>query len=210
MSYLQKLRELVGEEAFKKVEADLGKKDLIVNDGTYIPKEKFDKVNDDLKALKTEKEKLTTDLKTAQDDLKKIQDDKNSGNKTLEQKIEDLTKKIADQDKKISDKDNELQLSKVEGVLKEQLTTAGVSNPKNLKLLLKEFDLSNTKLTDDGKIEGFDETVKKLQEDYKPLFGEDNFGGTPPGGKGGGGGDDNLKEVSTEDFFTSEVFGSKK
>ncbi len=210
MSYLQKLKELVGEEAFKKVEADLGKKDLIVNDGNYIPKEKFDKVNDDLKALRNEKEKLTTDLKTAQDDLKKIQDDKNSGNKTLEQKIEDLTKKIADQDKKISDKDNELQLSKVEGVLKEALTTAGVTNPKNLKLLLKEFDLGKVKLTEDGKIEGFDETVKKLQEDYKPLFGEDNFGGTPPGGNNPKDGDDNFKEMSAEEFMTSEVFGSKR
>ena len=210
MSYLQKLKELVGEEAFKKVEADLGKKDLIVNDGNYIPKEKFDKVNDDLKALKTEKEKLTTDLKTAQDDIKKMQDDKNSGNKTLEQKIEDLTKKIADQDKKINDKDNELQLSKIEGALKEQLTAAGVTNPKNLKLLLKEFDLNKIKLTGDGKIEGFDDTVKKLQEDYKPLFGEDSFSGTPPGGKNPKDGDDNFKEVSTEDFFSSEVFGSKK
>ena len=209
MSYLKKLKELIGEDAFKKVETDLNGKELIINDGTYIPKEKFDKLNDEKKDLQKDKDKLTADLQKAQDDLKKIQDDNKSGNKTLEQKVEDLTKKLEDQDKKIADKDKELQQAKVEGVLKDSLTAAGVTNPKNLKLLMKEFDLNKVELTEEGKIKGFDDTIKKLQEDYKPLFGEEKFGGTPPGGKGKPGGED-VKEMSTEEYFESEVFGQNK
>lgn len=209
MSYLKKLKELVGEDAFKKVEADLGTKDLIVNDGSYIPKDKFDKINDEKKDLIKEKEKLTSDLKAAQDSLKKAEDDKNSGNKSVEDKITALEKKAKEQDDKITAKDKELQLAKYEGVLKDSLTAAGVTNPKNLKLLMKEFDLTKVELTEDGKIKGFDDSVKKLQEDYKPLFGEDQFTGTPPAGKKKGEGEE-VKEMSTEEFFESEVFGQKK
>lgn len=209
MSYLKKLKELIGEDLFKKVEADLGTKDLIVNDGSYIPKDKFDKINDEKKDLVKEKEKLTTDLKTAQDSLKKAEDEKNSGNKSVEDKIAALEKKTKEQDDKIAAKDKELQLAKYEGVLKDSLTAAGVTNPKNLKLLMREFDLEKVELTEDGKIKGFDDSIKKLQEDYKPLFGEEQFGGTPPGGKKKEN-SANDKEMSTEEFFESEVFGQKK
>ena len=209
MSYLKKLKELIGEDAFKKVEADLGTKDLIVNDGSYIPKEKFDKLNDEKKDLVKDKDKLTGDLQKAQDDLKKIKDEKDNNNKTVEDKIADLTKKIDEQNNKIAAKDKELKLAKYEGILKDSLTAAGVTNPKNLKLLMREFDLEKVELTEDGKIKGFDDSIKKLQEDYKHLFGEDNFSGTPPN-KNKKEGDSNDKEMSTEEFFESEVFGSKK
>lgn len=209
MSYLKKLKELIGEEAFKKVEADLGKKDLIVNDGEYIPKEKFDAKLDEIKTLKSEKDKSEKDLKTANDELKKLQDEKKAGTSTVEQKIADLEKKITDQDGKIAAKEKELGLAKKEGILKDALTEAGVKNPKNLKLLMKEFDLEKLELDEkDGKIKGFDDSVKKLQEDYKPLFGEENFSGTPPGkGKGK---EDDQKEMTTEEFYASEIFGGEK
>ncbi len=209
MSYLKKLKELIGEDLFKKVEADLGTKDLIVNDGTYIPKEKFDKLNDEKKDLVKEKEKLTGDLKTAQDSLKKSEDEKNSGNKSVDEKIAKLEKDLKEQNDKIAAKDKELRIAKHEGILKDSLTAAGVTNPKNLKLLMKEFDLEKVELTEDGKIKGFDDSIKKLQEDYKPLFGEEHFAGTPPTGKKKGEGED-IKEMSTEEFFETEVFGGGK
>lgn len=209
MSYLEKLKKLIGEEAFKKVEADLNGKELIVNDGTYIPKDKFDKLNDEKKDLQKEKDKLTGDLKTAQDDLKKIQDENKKGKNSVEEQIAELNKKLQEQDGKIAAKDKELQLSKMEGVLKDALTEAGVKNSKNLKLLMRDPELASEKLEldDNGKIKGFEEKVKRLQEDYKPLFGEENFSGTPPGQKKQNA--DEAKELSTEEFFESEVFGSK-
>jgi hypothetical protein len=209
MSYLKKLKELIGEEAFKKVEADLGKKDLIVNDGDYIPKEKFNEKLDEIKDLKSEKDKSVKDLKTANDELKKLQDEKKSNTSTVEQKVADLEKKLADQDTKITAKEKELSLAKMEGVLKDALTEAGVKNPKNLKLLMKEFDLEKLEVDEkDGKIKGFDDSVKKLQEDYKPLFGEESFSGTPPGkGKSN---ETEEKEMTTEEFYASEIFGGDK
>ena len=209
MSYLKKLKELIGEEAFKKVEADLGKKDLIINDGEYIPKEKFNEKLDEIKDLKADKVKAEKDLKTAGDELKKLQDEKKSSTSTVEQKIAELEKKITDQDGKITAKETELGLAKKENVLKDALTEAGVKNPKNLKLLMKEFDLEKLELDEkDGKIKGFDDSVKKLQEDYKPLFGEENFTGTPIG-KAKVEADKN-KEMTTEEFYASEIFGGDK
>lgn len=217
MSYLKKLKELIGEEAYKKVVADLGDKELIINDGSYIPKDKFNEKLDEIKELNKEKSKLSGDLKTAQDSLKKLQDENESGSKTVEQKIAALEKKLADQDTKLSDqdtkladKDKQLQIRDNEALLKEALTNAGVKKPQNLKLLLREFELDKIEVGEDGKIKGFDDKVKKLQEDYKPLFGEDKFGGTPPGGGGDQSGGDDMKEMSTEDFYSSEVFGSGK
>ncbi|MBU1095910.1 MAG: hypothetical protein KKB34_05450 [Bacteroidetes bacterium] len=76
MSYLKKLKELIGDEAFKKVEADLNGKELILNDGNYIPKKTFDDKLDEIKTLTREKETLTGDLKTSQESLKKMEDEK--------------------------------------------------------------------------------------------------------------------------------------
>ncbi|MBU1095828.1 MAG: phage scaffolding protein [Bacteroidetes bacterium] len=208
MSYLKKLKELIGDEAFKKVEADLNGKELILNDGNYIPKKTFDDKLDEIKTLTKEKETLTGDLKTSQDGLKKLEDEKKSGNQTVEQQIADLNKKIDEQNNKIAQKDKELQLKNHESLLKDSLTGAGVKNPKNLKLLMKEFDLDKLEVDKEGKIKGFDDSVKKLQEDYKPLFGEEQFSGNPPG-QGNGTTTEDMKEMSTEDFYSSEVFGKK-
>ena len=76
MSYLQKMKELIGDETFKKVEADLNGKELILNDGNYIPKKTFDDKLDEIKTLTKEKETLTGNLKTSQESLKKMEDEK--------------------------------------------------------------------------------------------------------------------------------------
>ncbi|MCH7770143.1 MAG: hypothetical protein IIA49_03880 [Bacteroidetes bacterium] len=57
MSYLKKLKELIGDDAFKKVEKDLGDKDLIIlNDGDYIPKKTFNDKLEELKTLKADED----------------------------------------------------------------------------------------------------------------------------------------------------------
>jgi len=196
MSFLKKLKEIVGDAAIiAKIEAELNGKDIIVNDGSYIPKEKFNDVNDKLKAVTTERDKFKTDYETAKAELDKTGDSQ----KTTEQKIADLEKKIAD-------KEAEASLIKKEAILKESLTAAGVKNPKNLKLLTKEFDLAKLELDENGAIKGFDDKVKVLKEDYKPLFGETIITGDPANPA-----DPNthepVKEMSTEDFYSKDVFG---
>jgi hypothetical protein len=70
------MKELIGDETFKKVEADLNGKELILNDGNYIPKKTFDDKLDEIKTLTKEKETLTGNLKTSQESLKKMEDEK--------------------------------------------------------------------------------------------------------------------------------------
>ena len=46
------LKEVLGEELYNQVKEKVGDKELFVNDGTYIPKKKFDDLNDDKKKIK--------------------------------------------------------------------------------------------------------------------------------------------------------------
>lgn len=207
MSYLEKLKKLIGEEAYKKVEADLNGKELIINDGTYIPKDKFDKLNDEKKDLQKEKDKLTGDLKTAQDDLKKIQDENKKGKSSVEEQVAELNKKLQEQNDKIAAKDRELQLSKTESILKDKLSKAGIFTPEKMELAVKKFNLEIYKPDEKGEYKEMDTEIKQLQESHKFLFGEEKFSGNPPGqGKDKA---DEAKELSTEEFFESEVFVSK-
>lgn len=208
MSFLQKLKELIGEDSFKKVKTEIGEKDLIINDGSYIPKSKFDELNDKKKNLETEKESLTkqaNEFKQKADDLEK---DNKTKTKTVEDQMAEMTKKLADIEA-ASQKDKAALLNaKKESAIKEALQEAGVKNPKNLRLLVKEFEIDKTEIGDDGKIKGFEDKVKLLQEDYKPLFGETVISGNPP--KNVQGNDDKTAntEVSTEDFYAG-IFGQK-
>lgn len=56
------LKEILGEDLFKQVSEKLGDKKLgIINDGSWIPKEKFDKVIKEKNTLKEQLEQIDTD-----------------------------------------------------------------------------------------------------------------------------------------------------
>ena len=52
------MKELLGEELYNQVKEKLGDKELIINDGNYIPKHKFDDLNNDKKELKKQLEEV--------------------------------------------------------------------------------------------------------------------------------------------------------
>jgi len=205
MSFLNKLKEILLPDEFAKVKKELNGKDLFVNDGeNYVPKKTFNEELDKNKALKTEKEDSERKIIELEKEVTELKKDKDSGDKSVEQKITALEKKLDEQKKSIDEKDNELLISKKEGVLKESLIESGVKNPKNLKLLMKEFDLANAEM-EDGKLKGYEEKVKVLKEDYKSLFGEDIITGTIP--EGSGQPLEGMEEMSTKDFYAKDVFG---
>lgn len=207
MSFLQKLKELIGEDSFKKVKTEIGEKDLIVNDGSYIPKAKFDELNEKKKNLETEKDNLTKQVNEFKQKAEDLEKNNKTKDKTVEDQMAEMAKKLADIEA-ASQKDKAALLNaKKESAIKEALQEAGVKNPKNLKLLVKEFEIDKTEIGEDGKIKGFDDKVKILQEDYKALFGETVVSGNPPKNTA-----DSSKnpetEISTEDFYAG-IFGQK-
>lgn len=169
------LKQLLGEDLYNKIIAALKGKgkdgkdvELLPNDGNYIPKEKFDAVNQEKKTYKDQVDKLNGELETLKksaggnEALKKQIETLQNDNKTLEGKVKDATLSAA------------IKLALVGAKAKAQY----------VDLILPKID--KTKLTLDGeKVIGLDEQVKTLQETFKDLFDVEEGGGTGnPGNPG--------------------------
>ena len=173
------LKELLGDELFGKItEALKGKgkdgkdAELLVNEGNYIPKEKFDALNTEKKTYKDQVDKLNGDLET----LKKSAGD----NEGLKKQIETLQ----GENKNLGDKVKETAL---EAAVKIGLVGAK-AKAQYIDLILPKVDKSKL-ILDGDKITGLDEQVKTLQETFKDLFdvqdgGTGNVGDPPNYGKG--------------------------
>jgi len=125
---------------------------------TYIPKHRFDEVNEENKTLKgtvKENEKALEDLKKSTGDAA-----------TLTKQIEDLQK-----DNKAKDEQYQKDLKELKLTNAIKLAIAGKAQDEDLVAGL--FDKTKLILGDDGKITGLDEQLKTLQENKKFLFKEE-------------------------------------
>src|SRR3989304_2448534 len=86
------LKEIVGEDLFKKIEEYLGDKKIILNDGSYIPREKFNAVNEQVKDLKTQLGERDEQLATLK---KQVKD--NTELTTQIEKLQEENKKVKEE-----------------------------------------------------------------------------------------------------------------
>ena len=159
------LKELLGEELYSQVTEKLGDKKIMVDDGNFIPKSRFDQVNDDKKAYKSQVEKLQADLEGVSKKAGEV-----DGLNTV---ITELKQSLETKDKEISDR--ELNYS-----LDSALKDAKCKNTKALKALL---DMEGIKYQE-GKLYGLENQLTSLKESDSYLFDLD----TPPSSTGGIGG----------------------
>lgn len=124
---------------------------------TYIPKHRFDEVNQENKTLKDTVKENATQL----ENLKKSVGD----NEELKKQIDTLQ---ADNKKKDEEYQTTLKDLKITNAIK--LAIAGKVHDEDLAASL--FDKSKLILSDDGKITGLDEQLKTLSESKKFLFKE--------------------------------------
>ncbi len=168
------LKEKLGEELFSQVEEKLGEDEkLILNDGSYIPKDKFDEANEKAKELEnqiSERDKQIEQLKNdtqASDELKsKIEELQEKNEQTKEELTQKLinTKKDAALDKVFSD-------AKYPELLKKQV---------NFDELEYDEENETVKNADNFK-ENFKENYPDLFGDNKPGAGGEDFkGGEQP------------------------------
>ena len=140
----------------------------------YIPKARFDEVNDAKKDLENQ-------LKDRDNQLKELQG-KVKGNEELEKTIKELQEA------------NKATKEQYEAKIKDMTITAAIqsklTDAKYPDLLLTKFDRSKLSIAEDGTVLGIDEQLTALKEQYKDLFKPDlkgrepnNIGGTPPGVK---------------------------
>ena len=127
----------------------------------YIPKTRFDEVNNEKKALELTVKERDGQLET----LKKSGGD-----------VEEMKKQIETLQAENKTKDEthaaEVKTLKIENAVTTALTASGAKNIKAVRALL---DLEKAELADDGTIKGLNDQIKKLQgaEDAKFLFNTD-------------------------------------
>ena len=175
------LREKLGEELFNQVKEALGDTKIMVDDGNFIPKHRFDEVNE-------AKKNLEGQIKTKDKELKDLAK-KFEGNEDLASELATMkanSKKMEDDYKKqIAD----MQLNhSMEAVFNE-------NKVKDAKLIKALLDMDKIKL-DGDKLTGLDDQITALKESHDYLF---NIEQPPKGigsnpnfrGMGGAPGDNN-------------------
>jgi uncharacterized protein with gpF-like domain len=150
------LKELLGEELHEQVTAKLGDKELaVINDGSYIPKRKFDELNDDKKELKRQLEERDNQLKELGSQAE--------GNEALTKQINQLKEENANQ---ATAYEKKLQDQLFDTKLDDALCDAKAKKLKAVKALL---DLESIKL-DGDKLLGLEDQLKKVIEEDSYLF----------------------------------------
>lgn len=182
------IKAIIGEELFKQLspekQKELEKQDLEdVSEGKYIPKDRFNSVNEEAKEYKkkiAERDKQLTDLQ-----------DKVKDNETLKSDLATLTA----QNKKDSD-EYEAKLKKVAFDYAIDNAIKG-SNAKDAKLIRALLDESKIKI-DGETILGLNDQLDSIKKEREYLFDikPAGTGGFKPGGTGGG---------RTEDSFASKL-----
>lgn len=145
-------------------------------DGNYVPKSRFNEVNEENKTLKNQ----VSDRDKQIDGLKKSAGD----NEDLKKQIETLQ---ADNKAKDEAHAKELKQLRVDAAVEKALSDSGALNLTATKALLK--DLDKAELSDDGSVKGLKEQIEALKgaDDTKFLFkvdeqqGKQQFTGFQPG-----------------------------
>lgn len=143
-------------------------------DGSYIPKSRFDEVNEKFKNA----EKTVSERDKQLETLKKSSGD----NEELKKQIEQLQKDNADQKKA-----HEAEIAKIQldNAINSALTGAGAKNIVAVRAVLG--DTSKMKLSDKGEVEGLADAIKAIQKSDAYLFNtpqQNKFSGFVPGNSG--------------------------
>lgn len=153
----------------------------------FIPKARFDEVNNEKKKLEAtvaERDEQLETLKNSTGDLE-----------AMKQKISDLQ---ADNKKKDEEHAAEIKQLKIDAAVSAAITAAKGKNEKAVKALL---ELDEVELLDDGSVKGLDDQIKKLLEsdDTKFLFDTSTKKTTMKGAKPGEAGNedpDNAVDIT--------------
>lgn len=171
----------------------------------YVPKSRFDEVNEEKKNLQTAKKKAEDDLEA----LKKTAGD----NEALTKQITDLQAAAKAKDTEYADQLKALKLMNAIRI--------GITDAQDADLVAGLVDQTKLLLSDDGKVTGLDEQLKALRESKPFLFKakEQEKGGKPgagfavgsvKGGSAGGGvGGDGDRQLSMAEAIAAKLNAQK-
>ena len=162
---MEKLKELLGEELFNQVKEKLGDKKVFVDDGNYIPKQRFDEVNNEKKELQQQLKERDSQL----EELKKQAQD----SQELQNKISELQQT---NDEVKNQYEQKMKEQKFNFALEQELMKAQAKNVKAAKALV---DTEKISIDDNGNLIGFEEQLKQVKEENDYLFGPELKGNRP-------------------------------
>lgn len=153
---MKEVEELLGKELFDQVKEKLGKSELIINNGTYIPKQKFDDVNEDKKTL----QKQLEDANTKIGELSSVDVEK------LKQEVDDWKTKYESDTKDLNDKISKREYDYVVNDIVRDLKFSSESAKRQFvrDLSDKELKLEN------GKLLGFEEYKTEYEKNDPNAF----------------------------------------
>ena len=191
---MKKLVDIIGKEVYDglsdEIKKQYGEKELIINDGTYIPKAKFDNLNE-------QKKDLENQLKETND---KMQELSKVDTEELKKQIADLQTKYEEDTKALNEKydkrEYDIRLNDYAKDLKFSSNSARKSFMNELKE--KELKFENDKLV------GFDDFVDSYKENDPTAFIEEKK--EEPSVTVNTGDSHNDKE-DTDDAFINKVMG---
>lgn len=167
----------------------------------FVPKTRFDEVNEEKKNLQTAKKKAEDDL----EELKKTAGDN-----------EALTKQITDLQNAAKQKDTEY-AEQIKSMKLMNAVRIGITDAQDADLVAGLIDQKKLILGDDGKVTGLDEQLKALRESKPFLFKEKeqdkggkggagfNVGSVKGGNAGGGVGGDGEKQLSMKEAIAAKL-----
>ena len=172
---MAKLKDILGTDLYKQLPEEVKSKyegkDL-VDSKDYIPKSRFDEVNEEKKDYKSQLKERDKQLKELKEGYK--------DNEELSAKIKELEEANSTMKETYETKYKEM---KKNNAIEKALEGSKAKNTKLVKALLDE---SKLKITDDGEVIGLDEQLKAIQKENDYLFETKvDTGSFNTGGKGG-------------------------
>lgn len=150
------MKELLGEELFNQVKEKIGDKELIINDGTYIPKKKFDDLNNDKKDLQKQLEEVNA----------KVQELSSTDAEKFQKEIDELKTKYETDTKALNDKWDKREREYLISDMTRDLKFSSESAKKSFIRDLTEKDLK----IENGKMLGYDDFLNEYRKNDEGAF----------------------------------------
>lgn len=143
-----------------------------------MPKEEFNKKADKVKELQSELETAKSNLEATNQTIEELKE-KAENAEEVKSKLNEVSSKYEEykeqEEQRIANLKKE---SAVKDLLHEEK-----ADPKLSRLLIRDVDLEQVKLTEDGKIANREDVINPLKKEYETAFGEVEIDGdTPPDG----------------------------
>lgn len=174
---MENFKKLIGEDVFKThIEPKLGAdKKYFFGEGDFIPKGRFDEINEQLKGYKTQIEDRDKQLQSLSEKAK--------GNEELTKQIEELR---TNNQKQVEEFQKKLQAQEYDFSYKSVLNSVGAKDIKILDALIDKEKV----VYKDGQFSGLNEQIEALRKTHDYVFNQapnptpprigSPIGGTPP------------------------------